>query len=126
MRTISCPHPHVVIIAGSSIERYANKVTLVDLHNKKIKKLPDLDFGFKNFSMTYHDTTGVLTLVGGSRNDLVGKKANRTVYQLPMYDKTPNWREMTTDLTYDVDNPLLVNDDEYLYVCPGWQRMCNL
>ena len=117
--SIGCAHPRGIIKAGSSIEQFGNKITLVDLQSKKKKKLPNLDCVIKEFGMVYDDRTAVLTLVGGYTNCSGTIKANRVIFQLSLISTTPSWREMSTKLPYDVNNPMLVNDDEYLYVLGG-------
>ena len=124
--TRGCPHPYGVILTGSSKEGDEKKVIFLDMHHKKVVKLPVLEYILKNVGMVYDDKTGKLTIAGGKYPD---GTLSKLVWQLPHVSQDAVWEELTA-LQEPVANPMLVNDDTYLYVlggedCRKCVRMCK-
>ena len=113
--TRGCPHPDGVILAGSSKESDEKKVVFLDMHHKKVVELQDLEHILKNVGMVYDDNIGKLTIAGGENPD---GTLSRLVWQLPHVSQDAVWEELKV-LEEPVANPMLVNDEEYLYVLGG-------
>ena len=111
--TKGCTHPEGVILAGSSKEGDENKVIFLDIRRLTVVKLPVLEHILKNVGMVYD--TGRLIIAGGENPD--GTLSKR-VWQLPQLNNGAVWEELTA-LEEPVANPMLVNDEEYLYVLGG-------
>ena len=99
------------------------KVELLDLWRKGTKHLPNLGYPVTDVGMTYDVGTGMLTVAGGDRYDNEGgsQTLSNKVFQLsvPRGGATsPAW-ETLIDLPCEVANPMVVNDNEYLYVLGG-------
>ena len=118
--TRGCPYPNGVIIAGSSQVGHGMKVKLIDLSNpKQNQNLPDLEFPVTDVGMTYDSDTGLLTVAGGHQYDKKGgKKTTNSVFQLYVPNIGAKWDKLPV-LPFVVTDPMLVNDDEYLYVLGG-------
>ena len=117
--TRGCPHPNGVIIAGSSKTEHGMKVRLLDLVKKEIKDLPDLSCPVTDVGMTYDDSTGVLTVAGGDQYDDRGEsEVTNNVFQLSVSSSGATWSQLR-NLNFKVTDPMLVNDDKYLYVLGG-------
>ena len=122
--TRGCPHPNGVFIAGSTQRKeHGMKVELLDLSRKGTKHLPNLGFPVTDVGMTYDVGPGVLTVAGGDQYDNEGENQvlSGNVFQLSVPRGgvvSPTWEKLIS-LEHKVSNPMLVNDNEYLYVLGG-------
>ena len=112
--TSGCPHPDGVILAGSSKEEYCKKVALLNIYTGKVTQLDDLTYNLKNAGMVYDDNTEQLTIVGANPDNGLSS----VVLRLPQINEDALW-EILKIISYPVINPMLVNDEEYLYVLGG-------
>ena len=124
--TRGCPHPHGVILAGSSKKGYGKKVAFMDIHNKKTIKLPDLKYNLRNAGMVFDVDTGKLIIAGGETyiHDDTGVRdftLTKVVFRLSELTNSAVWEELEV-LSDPVANPMLVNDNDYLYVLGGVSR----
>ena len=118
--TRGCPHPDGVVIAGSSFSGHGKKVALVDLHRQRIVSLTAQDDNRKNVGMVYDPHTSMLTVAGGEIYNVDDRKLTPTnvVMQLNMSKENAEW-ETFKQLPHLASNPMMVCDDEYLYVLGG-------
>ena len=115
--TRGCPHPNGVILAGSSKEGYGMKVAFLDIRHNKLIMLPNLNCNLKHPGMNYDVDDEILTIAGGeSCNGEISSTS--PVFQLHELTETAVW-EILPELSYTVANPMVVNDDKYLYVLGG-------
>ena len=139
INTRGCCHPAGAILTGSTRDDGAKKIVLMKFDDRTIIELPDLKCSVANVGMVYDASTDVLTLAGGCNNNDGPWDTTSNVFQLrnlktllmnTYWDETKNvialddfskdcvWDELE-DLPSAVSDPVLVNDNEYLYVLGG-------
>ena len=163
--TRGCCHPSGTILTGSSVENGAKKIVLMRFDDGSTIELPDLPCSVADVGMVYDARTDILTIAGGRNNNggqwittsnvfqlrnlkTIIERAERQRYwakkrnMVALKDFTPvNWDKLD-DLPFAVSDPILVNDNEYLYVLggrgnlqcarirkgqtTGWQIICAL